>query len=188
MTFTEQALRILGNETRSSRETVRWINRVMAAIAREKEAGSGIYGRRTKEHIAAAQESASLLNKLQNALKRCAVVDVIGFPLNIDDDRHNPNDIRNFKTWSKHFAQVGKAKIPRKNLKDHAKLLAAKAAFDLLEKQKLEAPLTRKGRWCRLAAILYGEPTTDFFHHCREVKRGLRTVADSASQSPNSAP
>jgi hypothetical protein len=48
---------------------------------------------------------------------------------------------------------------------------AAIAARDLLEKYDRRVKTTKDGDWCKLAAILYGEPGRRMDRNCREVQR-----------------
>jgi hypothetical protein len=160
MTLLEQALRILGDEARNNKATVRGIKIVRNHVERLKEwRTSGLYGTRTKDQKKAAQQVAAALRKLKGSLKRCASILVGGFPL----------DDYDFEKWIKRADEAGTAEIPKQNPKDQASLYAARAALAFLRDYRLPTPLTNKGRWCRLAAILYGEPDAHFLHHCRRV-------------------
>lgn len=157
----DQALRLLGDEARNNRRTAQGIIIVLGHVARLKEARtSGRYGTSTERHKKAARQVAAALRKLQRSLKDCA-----------DDLRVDFTfDKYDFEKWITRADEAGIARVPKQNPKDQAKLYAAEAALRLLQKHNLSAPITRKGKWCGLAAILYGEPGVDFRHHCRKVK------------------
>lgn len=79
-----------------------------------------------------------------------------------------------FKRWrDKIDAAVTRDLWMAKDGNDYCKLYAARRAALLLTAHNIPLKLTRKGDWCRLAAILWGEPEADFLHHCRLAKAEL---------------
>jgi hypothetical protein len=54
---------------------------------------------------------------------------------------------------------------------------AAIAARDLLEKYGRRVTTTKDGDWCKLAAILYGDPDRRMDRSCREVRRMERSIS-----------
>jgi hypothetical protein len=48
----------------------------------------------------------------------------------------------------------------------HRKWLAARVAFQLMHDQGLPTGAEREGKFCKLAAILYGDPKADLYNQC----------------------
>ena len=57
-----------------------------------------------------------------------------------------------------------------------AKRVAAEEAALLLERAGIPLALRRGGKFCRLAAVLYGDERADLFHHCAAVKKNRNRV------------
>ena len=51
----------------------------------------------------------------------------------------------------------------------HRKWFAARVAYQLMHDHGLPINAERKGKFCKLAAILYGEPKADLYHQCGAV-------------------
>jgi hypothetical protein len=66
------------------------------------------------------------------------------------------------ESWEK--SKLGK---PKPSAED--KQLAAWAALYLCETHDIQPVTTKLGNFCRLAAALYGDPSADLQHHCRDV-------------------
>jgi hypothetical protein len=54
-----------------------------------------------------------------------------------------------------------------------ARRYAAEAAARKLKRYNQRLNVTRKGKFCALAAIIYGDPSADLFNHCLAVKAAL---------------
>jgi hypothetical protein len=55
---------------------------------------------------------------------------------------------------------------------------AVALAADLLDRHNLPRPITREGKFCKLAAALYGKNSPDMFNHCRKNQDVDRTTED----------
>jgi hypothetical protein len=51
----------------------------------------------------------------------------------------------------------------------HRKWFAARVAYQLMHDHGLAVRAERKGKFCKLAAILYGDPKVDLYHQCHLV-------------------
>lgn len=60
-----------------------------------------------------------------------------------------------------------KSKLGKPKPSADEKQLAAKAALHLLKKHAIKPTTTKRGIFCRLAAVLYGDNCADLQHHCR---------------------
>ena len=56
--------------------------------------------------------------------------------------------------------------------------IAVKFAHLLLDTYKIPAVVARKSVWCRLAAILYGEPSKDLYHYVAEFRARPKPVSE----------
>jgi hypothetical protein len=140
-------------------------------VCRLKHAkASGRYGTLTKPQKEAADRFATALHRLEIARKSEDLADDVrlGFPLDEID----------FERWRARAKAAACTKLDgtNPNKPNAAKLYAAEAALRLLEAAGQDTPLTRKGPFCRLAAILYGDPRVAFLHHCRAVKADRHRV------------
>ncbi len=64
---------------------------------------------------------------------------------------------------------------PRRN--SAGKKFAAAQALHLLSKHRLGADTNRRGSWCKLAAVLYGEKDADLSRYCRALRDGANPGA-----------
>jgi hypothetical protein len=88
--------------------------------------------------------------------------------------------------WKKVFTKM--AGTPsRKTTRQNAlkKRLAVAEAYQLLKKYGSErVTATKSGKFCRLAALLYGDPKADLINQCRAYKRApTRTAAEYTEQT-----
>jgi hypothetical protein len=72
--------------------------------------------------------------------------------------------------WRKRAHAAANTKLPRPSPYNPAKRHAAIEAVRLLEKHGLPLNVTRNGKFCRLAPLLYSDEHIDLFHICRVVK------------------
>ena len=166
MTPTEKAYHILGSQTDATRKQVA---RVAAQVGRLKNAKqSGRHGTLTKAQKTAAGQVAAALKRLENALKNSADDIRLGFPLDKID----------FERWHTRAKAASNKELCKQNPPDQAKLYAARNAAQLLIAHGRPLPLTRKGPFCQLAAILFGRQGEDFLHHCRAVVMDLKRSLD----------
>lgn len=71
--------------------------------------------------------------------------------------------------WKRHCEKLAKT-LPRKPAPNaDAKRLAAAYALNLLRKYDKHVATTKGSNFCRLAALLYGDPKADLQHQCRAV-------------------
>jgi hypothetical protein len=68
---------------------------------------------------------------------------------------------------------LAKPSVPKTPTKQR---LAATEARALLIHYGRPVATTRRGKWCQLAAILYGDQSANFYHHCCEVMKGRNRV------------
>ena len=135
----------------------------------------------TKRQKKAAQKLAQALRRLEQALKSPDLADDVWFgPL----DRHTsdeemrkrisgvrPLDGIDFETLRRRAEAAAYKKLGQPKPRELAKRAAAHTAAHLL--LSIHGPplhVTRKGRFDRLAATLYGQPNISLFEHCRAVK------------------
>ena len=57
----------------------------------------------------------------------------------------------------------------------YEKRMAAEAGLRLCERFDVKPTTTKRGTFCRLAAVLYGDERADLQHHCREVLKRRKT-------------
>lgn len=166
MRHLDQALTILGAQARSDARIRRRITADMRFIRRLKNwKASGKYGVRTKTQKEAAQKLEVALKRLQDAIENPDL------PIDLRPQRFDKTDLdflRNRALEVAYSDMVPDASSP-------AKRFAAEAAAKLLSAQGLPVRATRRGPFCRLAAILYGDPSADLFHHCRQVRTDTKS-------------
>lgn len=172
----DQALKILGDGARETDAalTIDYAIRVMPRHKNWKR--SGDFGIQTKIQKKAVQRLATKLWQAAIALKdpnlpldvqllfeHDSEVDA-GFRFSVEDLERT------------HAVIAAKANKPLKppTRADEAKRYAAEEAAQLLVAHGLPLNVTRKGKFCRLAAVLYGEPDADLFWHCRAVAKGAK--------------
>jgi hypothetical protein len=63
-----------------------------------------------------------------------------------------------------------------------AKEYAAKAALRICMLHKIEPTTTKSGKYCKLAAVVFGDRRADLQYHCR---RELRSAKPNASENPD---
>jgi hypothetical protein len=86
-----------------------------------------------------------------------------------------PLDKFEFERWLTYCKEAANVPLPKSSTKGKlrpataAKRYAAKAAARLLKRHGLPVHVTRKGAYCRLAAVLYGDKDADMFEQCRSV-------------------
>jgi hypothetical protein len=123
---------------------------------------SGLYGVRTKQQKQAANKVAVALRRLEDALKSEHVT--------LKENRCLPFDEIAIKFARERFEAAAKTKLGPPNRTDLGKKRAALAAARLLQKHNLPVKVSRDGKFCRLAALLYGDEEADLFRHCRAYK------------------
>jgi hypothetical protein len=123
---------------------------------------SGLYGVRTKQQKQAANNVAVAIRRLEIALK--------SKHLTLKDKRCFPMDEIALKFARERFEASAKTTLGPPKRTDFGKRRAALAASGLLQKHNLPVNVARRGKFCRLAALLYGDEKADLFCHCRAYK------------------
>jgi hypothetical protein len=80
--------------------------------------------------------------------------------------------IPDYLLWYHHMATASLG--PPKRADGLKKRLALQGAFWLLNDRNRPCFANRNGDWCKLAAILYGDPKADMLSHCRELRALFR--------------
>jgi hypothetical protein len=80
---------------------------------------------------------------------------------------------------------------PKYRAINHGKRLAAELAVSLIERHnkkskhtRIALATTRRGVWCTVAAVLYGEPTSDLSATCMAIRNSLKPWPKGASETP----
>lgn len=160
-----QAVKILGDDPRTRRQ----IRQEMRSVARLKDwAESGQYGTLTKRHKEAARKLEVAVRQLQAAINNSDLPEFLSPPL----DRFDRPLFDNASLETLRIqAEAESKKELRRDATNHARDRAVAAARRLLRARGLSVAKTRGGALCRLAAILYGTPRADFFHHVTKEDR-----------------
>ena len=154
------ALALLGDGSDAARRDVEL---AMRSVERQRPwKKSGIFGTWTKDQKIAARQLATALGNLQKKLNNpdLAEYEFSDFPL----DRHD------FAHWIARAEAAANKPLSRTDPEDVAGRRAALEALRILTKRGLKASLTRKGVFCRLAAIIYGKPAKDMMTFCVSAK------------------
>ena len=168
------AMQILGEGARR-REVERTLLLETAFIERLKNyKQSGWYGVQTKDQKEAADRFEMALRKLDTAIKGLK-----GVGLHHSLLADFPIDEIDIKRWRNRAKEAVDAKLPQPKPIDRAKRRAAEAAARLLLKYGHPLGLGRKGKFCRLAAVFYGDLGAEFLHHCRAVRADRNRVRNT---------
>jgi hypothetical protein len=132
------------------------VRRLNTGVVRQKTGGH--LGVMTKQQKKAAGNLAKALYHLEMALNNPDLVSnlVLDFPMDKDD----------FETWWKRAKAAATTKLPYTGRLNLAKQHAVEAAASLLKAHGLPISGTRKGQFCRLAAVLYGNSRINLYHYC----------------------
>ncbi len=111
---------------------------------------SGGYGTRTKAQKKAARQLARALRRLNATMKQPDLADDAKYVL--------PYYEFDVELWAEKVEAIASKKLdpPRRNPADRK--YAAEAAAKLLVKHGLPLAITPKGKFCKLAAVLFGDP------------------------------
>lgn len=115
----------------------------------------------TKEQKVASRKFAIALQRLEPALKNAPWCVTVGFPLDEADLRH----------WREKADTAAATKLGRPDPSNRAAQSAVRTAAALLRKYRQPLNVTRCGKFCRLAAIIYGDARADLFRQCQAYKR-----------------
>jgi hypothetical protein len=119
------------------------------------------------------KQAKKAVRRLASALRRVeiALLGVVNFdlriPMPIDDDL-----IRNWREDVELIAKTPSGKLTRESAE--RKRLAVAEAHRLLEKYGAAITPTRGSNFCRLAALLYGDPRANLRNQCRAHRRSPR--------------
>src|SRR6266567_6369923 len=159
-----KAMAIIGPKARES-DVERTVHGATMAVARQKTwKQSGRYGTWTKAQKRAAGRVAAALRRLEAVLKDPDLEKYVrdSFPLDEID----------FERWTTYCQKASETPLPKTWLRDPARREAAKQAARLLKQHDIPLRVTRRGKFCRLAALLYcGDEKADLFYDCRLVKK-----------------
>jgi hypothetical protein len=86
-----------------------------------------------------------------------------------------PMDELDFEVWRDRFEAAANKKLGRPDRTDFGKRRAAEAAARLLQTHNLPVKASRRGKFCRLAALIYGDEKADLFRQCRAYKQMTRS-------------
>ena len=119
-------------------------------------------GIRTKRQKIAVDRLARSLRRLEVAL----------MDPHLEPFAQNYFSILEIQQLRMHCEALAKKRLnPPKRRDGELKRRSAAEAALLLERHGLPLNLTRRGKFCRLAGILYGDPQADLFHHCVAVMK-----------------
>ena len=149
----------------------------------------------TKVQKAAAEDLEQALHRLERALKNPNLADDLrdAVPVEVVDWEQWDEDVAEarsrylstVKQWRERAAEARNRDLSWLGKSGNsAKKNAARYAARLLIAHNIPLTLSRRGSWCQLAALLYGEPKADFLHHCREAKADLQAKADLERDFP----
>ena len=162
----DQALAIIGDGARQRNSVefaMNFVSRAKSSSGRYSslDLSSGRYGTLTKGQKIAARQFAKALKNLESALKSADLsMDLrLGFPMDGID----------FKEWQARAEEAAKTPLRATGPTNPAKNIAAQKAAQLLEAARIPVSSTRGGKFCKLAAILFGDPEADLFYQCRKV-------------------
>ncbi len=125
------------------------------------EASKAMVSKDTKNKLRAHRDA---LRKLQTTQQ--ALTDEFGYPFfDIGSKEHIKIDLEKYIDGVERWR--AKPAGPPKRA-EHKKRLAAEHARWLLWHFGHRVSATRGGPWCKLAAILYGDPSENLYHHCAE--------------------
>ena len=155
-------------------------------IERKKNTkSSGRYGTLTKEQKKAAKQAFLALRKLEIALASKDLAHNLRLPL--DEDPlfvWAPDENLSFAEWRKRLKGAANKPLGKPTPSKPARKYAAEAAAKLWKIAfGPERPMrtTRSGKFCQLAAALYGdEVPTAMSNYCRELLNGRRRLKPGA--------
>jgi hypothetical protein len=142
---------------------------------------NGRYGIVTDAQKKAAKGFAHTLHKLATIRGSKCFVDM----RLKDDDGWTREDAEGFpltanelKRWAAQYTAASECLLTSKEFRavNQAKYEAARWAARLLEKHGIALTLSRRSKFCTVAAVLYGEPRADFTHICRMYLRNAGVV------------
>jgi hypothetical protein len=163
-----RALKILGPEADRAgvEEAVHYLNQNMVHL---RLFGPGpVYKPKSKGEKATAEQLRRALRRVEILLTKLR--HKFYFPSDVFHLEKWLAELNQLKLWAEAFAKFPLGKPKRRDAID--KRLAAWVAAQLLT-PRLPHKVERKGKLCRLAAVLYGDEKVDLSEHCRAVKRDL---------------
>ena len=70
-----------------------------------------------------------------------------------------------------HVEKLASLPLPRPRPSSRLQRAAVRQSAILLELHNIPRTTSRQGKFCRLAAVLYGDQTADLFEHCRKYQK-----------------
>jgi hypothetical protein len=111
-----------------------------------------------------------VLQRLRAARSRIKHLDGVLLDMRLEDELIETTPFQSVLSVDDEIAIVKLMLDRSEGGKDKQALVATATAYALLQEFKIPAVVTRKSAWCRLAAILYGEPSKDFYHYVAEFR------------------
>lgn len=160
-----EALKIIG-PTADRKKVSRALGYGRMYVERQRNSKkSGRYGVHTERQKKAAKHFGVALHGLEIALRNLKHV---GLHRSVSDNF--PMDERDIKQWRDRAEKAAASKLDNSNFKFESRL-AVRYAAGLLKSHRIELTTTRKGRFCRLAAVFYGDPRANLYDVVREYMR-----------------
>jgi hypothetical protein len=179
----DAAVKIIG-EDRARRDDVKVIVDHMIKLCERSERTRSRESKNQKQF--AKQYSAALRKVI--AMTRRAPTDFRALPLlKISAPQLNINNevfdhehlLRHLELLNAICESWEKSKLGRPKPDSYEKRLAAEAALGLLKAHDIDPTTTKAGAFCKLAAVVYGDPSDDLQYHCRAALRAQIRVKNS---------
>ena len=181
----DAAVKIIG-EGRARRDDLQVIvDRMIKACERSESTRS----RESKKQKQFARQYSAALRKVI-AMTRRAPTDFRALPLlKISAPQLNINNevfdhehlLRHLELLRAICESWEKSKLGKPKPDAYEKRLAAEAALHLIKMRDIEPTATKTGTFCKLAAVLYGNKTSDLQHHCRKALRQAQIRVKNSS-------
>lgn len=156
----DRAMNIIGGNARRDLVESAMRFRFVQRLKTYKQCGR--YGVFTQGQVDAAADLELALHKLELALKKIKET-------GLDHWLPNLPDQIDVERWWKDAKEAAKTKIGPQSPTRPEKYHAAEVAARLLKKHGIPLSFGRAGKFCKLAAVIYGDPEEEFLHHCRAI-------------------
>ena len=153
---------------------------------RTRSSESKIQKQFAKQYSAALRKVIAMTRKAPTDFRVPPLFPVSAPQLGIDKEVFDHERLlRHLKLLSAICESWEKSKLGKPKPNADEKRLAAEAALHLLKMHNIDPTTTKKGAFCKLAAVLYGDDKADLQHHCRAA---LNQAQIRSTNSPGSAP
>jgi len=156
-----QVRAILGRHARQ-RDVERDVRASWYFIRRAERLNQSPYNVQTKRQKAAAKRLSVALRRLKIALGNPDLIAYLKWGL---------PDKSQLNVWLERTDAAAETKLGKPRRAVPGKEVAAEQAADLLLECNLPLNVTRGGKFCRLAAVLYGDESADLFRQCQAYKK-----------------